>query len=138
MGGLLLHLYGHALLSDQISLEMILICLPFTLLTFNNLLATTWADKQADGHVGKRTLATQLTVRQLRWLYTAVAIAAFLVLILQSDWIAPISVVYTSLLALPMVIWGWRTYTRMHNPYPSSNAMVVFLLAQMMAWYGVS
>ncbi len=138
LGGILLHLYGHALLSDQISLKMILICLPFTLLTFNNLLATTRADQQADGLVGKRTLATQLTVRQLRRLYTAVAIAAFALLILQSGWIIPIPVVYASMLSLPMVIWGWRTYTRIHNPYPSSNAMVVFLLAQMIAWYGMS
>lgn len=138
LGGLLLHVYGHALFSDQIRLKVLLICLPFTLLTFNNLLATTWADKQADKLVGKRTLAAQLTIRHLRRLYAAVAIVAFVLLILLRGWIIPIPVVYASTLALPMVIWGWQTYTRIHNPYPSSNAMVVSLLAQMIAWYTIA
>lgn len=137
LGGILLHVYGHALLSDQIKPEIILICLPFTLLTFNNLLATTWADRQADMMVSKRTLATKLTVRQLRGLYAVVAIAAFVLLIGLGGWIIPTPIVWAGLLSLPVVIWGWLTYTRIHNPQPSSGAMVVFLVAQIIVWYSL-
>ena len=86
-----------------------------------NLLATTWADNDADAQAGKYTLAAQCSVSQLRQLYTLVAIAAFFLLILLHGWLMPKSVVYTSFLSLPMVIWGWRTYTRIHNPYPTSQ-----------------
>jgi len=37
------------------------------------------------------------------------------------------------LLSLPLVIGGWLTYTRTHNPQPSSGVMVVFLVAQIIA-----
>ncbi len=135
LGGLLLHIYGYTILSGQITAEIVAVCLPFTLLAFNNLLATTWADNKADAQVGKNTLATQLSAPQLRRLYAVVAIAAFALLLLLHGWIAPGNVVYAGFLALPMVVWGWHTYTRIHTPYPTSNAMVVMLLAQMIAWY---
>ncbi len=138
LGGLLLHSYGYVILGQQLTIEIIALCLPFTLLTFNNLLATTWADREADALVGKHTLATQLDIPQLRRLYTIVAITAFVSLFMLDSWIIPRTVVWASLLTLPVVIWGWRTYTRIHNPYPTSNAMVVLLLAQIIAWYGIS
>jgi 1,4-dihydroxy-2-naphthoate polyprenyltransferase len=138
LGGLLLHIHGYSVLSPQITLEIVLVCLPFTLLTFNNLLATTWADKEADAQVGKYTLATRLAVSTLRHLYTLVAIAAFALLTVLHGWVIPEPVIYASFLALPLAIWGWRTYTRIHAPYPTSNAMVMMLLAQMVAWYRMS
>lgn len=137
LGGIFLHLYGYAVLSEGITWQVVLMCVPFTLLTFNNLLATTWADKVADAQVGKYTLATQYTPKMLRGLYRVVAMSAFGLLLLLHDVLLPPLVVYASLLALPMVVWGWWTYTRIHNPYPTSNAMVVLLVAQMVAWYFV-
>ncbi len=135
LGGLLLHIYGYAVLSPQITIDIVLLCLPFTLLTFNNLLATTWADRSADASVGKYTLATKFSSARLRQLYIIVAATAFGMLAIFDSWIIPRIVTISSLLALPMVLWGWRTYTRIHNPYPTSNAMLVLLLAQMLAWY---
>lgn len=138
LGGLLLHIYGFVILSDQITIEIILLCLPFTLLTFNNLLATTWADKHADTMAGKYTLATRLPSVQLRRLYSAAAICAFMLLLLLHGRVIPGPVVYASLLAMPLVILGWRTYTRLHSPFPASNAMIVMLLAQILTWYGIA
>ncbi len=135
LGGLLLHLYGYSVLSGGFDLRVGLIVLPFALLTFNNLLATTWADRRADAQVGKYTLATRLTVSQLRRLYAGVAVTAFVLLLLLAGTLLPLPVVLASLAALPLVLWGARTYTRSHNPYPSSNAMVVLLLAQMLGWF---
>lgn len=132
LGGLLLHLYGYAVLSERVSLQVTVICVPFTLLAFNNLLATTWADRKADAQVGKNTLATRLTIPQLRRLYAGAAIGAFAILPFLP---IPREIALGSLLALPMVVWGWRTYTRIHAPYPTSNAMVVLLLVQMIGWY---
>ena len=104
LGGLLLHLYGYAVLGGRISLEVATICIPFTLLAFNNLLATTWADREADAQVGKNTLATRLTIPQLCGLYAIVAVAAFTALpFLQ----VPREITFGSFLALPMVLWGW-------------------------------
>ena len=134
LGGILLHVYGHSVLSGRIDLKVIAGCVPFMLLAFNNLLATTWADRDADAQVGKNTLATRWSISQLRTLYAGVAVIAFALLLLLRGWVLPPSVAYAGFLALPMVVWGWRTYTRIHNPYPTSNAMVVFLLAQMGAW----
>lgn len=134
LGGMLLHLYGYVVLGARITPGIVAVFVPFTLLAFNNLLATTWADREADSQVGKNTLATQFSAQQLRRLYAAVAIAAFALLPLLGGWALPSHVVHVSFLALPFVFWGWRTYTRLHVPYPTSNAMMVWLLAQMIAW----
>ncbi|MBZ0277756.1 MAG: prenyltransferase [Anaerolineae bacterium] len=137
LGGLLLHIYGFSILSGQVTLQITLICIPFTLFTFNNLLATTWADRAADAQVGKYTLATRYSIPQLRRLYRVVALSAFALLLIFAGSVMPAPVAYAGFLALPVVIWGGRTYTRIHAPYPTSNAMVVILLAQMMAWYSI-
>mgnify|MGYP005836403225 CR=1 FL=1 len=131
----MLHIYGHATLSATFDPALLLICLPFTLLTFNNLLATTWADRIADAQVGKFTLATQLPIPHLRRIYALTVLTAFALLLALHAHLIPPVVVYASLLALPLVIWGWRTYSRIDPPYPTSNAMVVMLLAQLAAWY---
>lgn len=137
LGGILLHLYGYAIVTETLTLDVLLAVVPFTMLTFNNLLATTWADRDADFQVGKYTLATQWSRTRLRRLYTGVAMGAFALLVALREVVIPSEVVAASFLALPMVIWGWLTYTRIHAPYPTSNAMVVLLLGQMAAWYSV-
>lgn len=135
LGGVVLHLYGFAIVSREVTLEVALITVPFTMLNFTNLLATTWADREADAQVGKNTLATFVPVPRLRALYTAVVIGAYALLLILALTVLPVEVALGSLLAIPLLIWGWFTYTRIHNPYPTSNAMVLLLLGQMVAWY---
>jgi len=135
LGGMILHLYGYSVVTETMTMPVVAAVVPFTLLVFTNLLATTWADRVADAQVGKFTLATQLSIPQLRLLYGGVALVAFFLLPALYDWALPASVVVGSLAAIPMMLWGWLTYTRIHNPYPTSNAMVVLLLGQMAGWY---
>ncbi|MFP4321442.1 MAG: prenyltransferase [Anaerolineales bacterium] len=135
LGGVFLHLYGYSVLAEDISPGIALAVVPFTMLTFNNLLATTWADREADAQVGKFTLATRYTPQTLRRLYAGVALAAYGLSLALGGWLLPWSVVLGGFLALPVLAWGWRTYTRWHSPYPTSNAMVVFLFGQMLGWF---
>lgn len=130
LGGLLLPLYAYTSLSQRLDVNMVIGLIPLTLLVFLNLLATTWADREADQQVGKFTLATFVPLPRLRLLYTLVLISAYLCLFLC----LPREVMMGSLFALPVSLWGWRTYTRLHSPYPTSNAMLVLLIGQMAAW----
>lgn len=135
LGGMLLHFYGHATASGTFELSLLWICLPFTLLVFVNLLATGWADREADAAVGKRTLATRLSPFVLRRLHGGAGFSALLVLVASAGWLVPLPVVLAGLTAAPFLVFGWQRFTRVHAPYATSNAMVVLLCAQMVAWY---
>jgi 1,4-dihydroxy-2-naphthoate octaprenyltransferase len=133
-GAMLLPLYGYAAQAGRLDLNLALVCLPFFTLAFNNLLATTWADRRADNAVGKFTLATRWQPQQLRALYRLIAFGAFLSLLILRDRLLPPNVFIFSLFALPAVLWGALTYTRQRNPLPSVSAMVLLLTLQLVAW----
>lgn len=135
LGGIFLHGFGYSVVTGTLKVSVILACVPFTLLVFNNLLATTWADHRADAQVGKNTLAVQWPVPRLRMLYGLCLFSALASLFFLHNQIVPLEVVLGSLLAVPLLLWGWFTYTRLHNPYPTSNGMVVFVIGQMVGWY---
>ncbi len=134
LGGILLPLYGYSLQTGQIDWEVVVGCVPFALLVFVNLLATTWADRHADAQSGKYTLATRLTVRRLRWLYFLAVLLYFSLLPLLADRVLPHEVALSGLLAVPLLFWGAATYTRMDSPHPTVFAMVALLLLQLVAW----
>lgn len=137
LGGVLLPLYGYATQSGRLEISVIAACLPFASLVFVNLLATTWADREADCLVGKLTLATRWTIQHLRLLYVSVSIGAFTLLLLLNRWLLPSVVVRTSFLVLPLVVWGAISYTRHRNPFPTVAAMVAMLIVQAAAWWSV-
>lgn len=132
LGGLALALYGYAVAAGRIDAVIVWAILPFTLLVFVNLLATTWPDRVADARVGKRTLATRWPVRRLRWVYVVVAAAAVGLL-----WLLPLPapVVGASLVAVPFLVWGGWAYTRQHSPFPTVAAMVLLAVAQLGGWF---
>ncbi len=66
LGAVALPVYAYSIQSGHVNLQIILACLPFGLLAFNNLLATQWAGRSADAQVGKRSLATLSLVSKLR------------------------------------------------------------------------
>lgn len=134
LGGLALVLYGHAVQSGVVTWRVVLASLPFAALTFLNLLATTWADREADAAVGKLTLATRWSLNKLRYTYWIIALGASLLLFALLGVVFPPLVVWTSLLAFPLLIWGAATYTRWHSPMPSVAAMVLLLFAQIVSW----
>lgn len=137
LGGMLLPLYGYTVQTGRIDGWVIVACLPFTLMAFINLLATTWADREADAQAGKHTLATRLPIVSLRLIYSIAALLCFILLILLSDQTFPQSVAMGSFVTLPLVIWGWLRYTRIHSPHPTVFAMIAFLLTQMLLWLRV-
>lgn len=130
LGGLLLPLYGYTTASGTISLDAIQAWLPFTLVVFINLLATTWSDRAADAAVGKYTLATRWRVFWLRMVYVLAGGMAFICLFAK----LPTAVATLSLFAAPFALVGALSYTRWHNPAPSVLTMLVLLLAQISGW----
>lgn len=135
LGANLLLVYGYIVLSKRFDVWVILTCLPFTLLAFNNLLAVTWVDREADSKVGKRTLATRWPVGRLRILYGLVATASFSLLLLSSNWMTPVEVAIAGLAALPLAIWGLKTYTQNEISHASVYAMVMMMLVQTIVWF---
>lgn len=134
LGGLLLPLYGAAIVHGRIDSAVLVIMAPFALLTFNNLLATTYADRVADQSVGKFTLATQYDDARLRWIYIFVSLLTALALLFIPVRLMPVGVKLASFLAAPVVFQGWRDYTQKHNPVASVSAMVVLLAAQLFGY----
>jgi 1,4-dihydroxy-2-naphthoate octaprenyltransferase len=134
LGGVALPVYAYVVQAGQLDLRAVLIFIPFGMLAFVNLLATTWADREADASVGKYTLATRWPVARLQLIYLAVALGAFIFLLLFANLIFPPIVVLYSFLVLPVLIWGLLVYTRQHSPFPTVAAMTVFLLLQIAAW----
>lgn len=138
LGGVLLPLYGSVVQIGSIDWRVVLVCLPFSGLVFNNLLATTWPDRYADAAVGKYTLATRWPIPRLRTLYLAVAIGSFTIMPVFIFRPFPPVVVLGSFLVLPAVLWGATTYTRRRSPFPTVMAMVLLLAVQLIAWWSVT
>jgi 1,4-dihydroxy-2-naphthoate octaprenyltransferase len=132
LGGVLLPIYGYSVFSNQIDWFIFSAVIPFGMLAFTNLLATTWADKWADAQVGKYTLATRYSKHKLRFLYAGVAGLAYLWVIWQSPY--PPVITWASFIALPISVWGLLRYTRQTNPTPSVFAMITFLTIQLITW----
>lgn len=127
LGGNLLALYGYAVVVDEIRLHVMLMFLPFTGMVFINLLATTWADRDADAIVRKYTLATQLSISTLRQLYALVTLSSYGCLILFANRFIPQEIVVGCLLISPIVVWGYRNYTRILSPHPTVYAMIMMM-----------
>jgi len=134
LGGLALPAYGYATQTGRVDATIVLACLPFALLTFANLLDTTWPDREADAAVGKETLATRWSPRRLHALYILAVASAFALLVALAGGVLPTVVAYGSFLALPFAVWGTVTYTRKRSPFPTVAAMVVLVVVQLVGW----
>ena len=134
LGGIDLPAYGFATQTGTVTRAVVLACVPFGALVFVNLLDTTWVDREADGAVGKRTLATRWSARRLRRLYL-LGVGVWLGSLL---WLGggpiPRPVVGASLLAAPLLAWGAWWYTRRRSPFPTVAAMVLTAVLQTAAW----
>ncbi len=135
LGSNLLPLYSFVTASGGYDIKVSLACLPVTLIAFTNLLAVTWPDRSSDELVGKLTLATRWTPRRLRRVYKIAVIASFTSLFLLEGWILPKEIIYSSLLSLPLLIWGAKTYTRDNVSRATVYGMVVMMAAQTTAWF---
>ncbi|ELZ83040.1 1,4-dihydroxy-2-naphthoate octaprenyltransferase [Haloferax elongans ATCC BAA-1513] len=134
LGGLLLPVYGVLAASGSLTVVDVVPFVPFTLLVFVNLLATTWPDRDPDAAVGKRTLVTRLSTRTLRGLHVGGVVAAYGSLLVATGTVIPVPVTFATLLALPFSVWGAVRYTRSRSPFPAVAAMVVAAAAHFCAW----
>lgn len=134
IGGVLLPLFGVAMVAGTVSLGAVLAVLPFGVAVFLNLLATTWPDRTADATVGKKTLATRWSRDRLRVVYAA-AIGLFVALVV-AFWGSPLPVPVAagSLGIAPAFVYAFRTYTVRESPAPTVAAMVALAIVQTAGW----
>jgi 1,4-dihydroxy-2-naphthoate octaprenyltransferase len=134
LGGVIMPVYGYLSQSTAVPLNFYLSCLPFTIIVFVNLLATTWPDRLADAAVGKFTLVTRLRRRTLRGLFLGLCVAAY-GLLAALLWVeVPAAVVVGGMLALPFSGWAWLRYTKQESPAPAVGAMVIMMVGTLGGW----
>ena len=132
MGAWLLPYFGFVQLSRSLAPWVLVAILPVTFFAFNNLLAITWPDREADAVVGKNTLATRLTPRTLTALHGSCILLSFAGLTLSG---LPPLVVRSSLIAYPVMALGWYTYTRREVSKSTIWALYLLIVAQTLAWF---
>ena len=132
LGAWLLPICGYTVIHHRVDVFIMAAAAPFAMLAFVNLLATHWADRDADRAVGKFTLVTKLSIPQLRILYLLMMLGAYTWVYWYSQY--PPLVKLSSLIVVPLSAWGFVSFTKQHNPAPSVFAMVAFLLAQIISW----
>ena len=137
LGGLVLPVYGAAVVGGRIGF-VALASVPFFLVVLLNLFATQWPDREADGAVGKRTLAVQWPRRRLRVAYVAIALVAALSVVVLQPQVLPVPVAAASAVPAPLLVFGAYGYTRRHVPWPTVSAMVLLAAAQFAAWCWVA
>ena len=137
LGATLAPLYGYMTLTGRIHPTALAAFLPFTALCFLNLLAVTWPDRRGDAAVGKYTLATVWKPSRLRGLYAAGLVVGYSFLVLSTGIVFPGVVTAAGLLALPLSVYGFTTYTRKKVSGEVVWAMVVMSVAQTAAWIAV-
>lgn len=134
LGGVLLPAFGYAAQGGDLEGRILLLFLPFGLHVFLNLLVTTWADRRADGLVGKSTLATRWSRLRLRLVYFLALLAAYILLWLMRGWLMPLPTLAVTFTLLPLAGFAGWAYTRWHSPFPSVLVMVLFVLLQLAGW----
>ena len=133
LGALLLPIYGYVSISGSLDQWIIPTMTPFTLLAYNNLLAVTWPDREADGTVGKKTLAVQWEPRTLRFLHWSV----FILSVGNMGYYAglfPLPVIYVSIPCYILALYGCLTYTRVEICVGSIWGMTFMMVLQSLAW----
>lgn len=124
LGGLLLPLYGVAVMQGTVGPLDAVAFLPFTVTVFCSVMATAWPDRAADAATGKHTLQVRWPVPRLRALHLAATVAwvggSFAVIALDA-----LPMAGAGLLIAPLLLLGHVRYTRGGSPWPSVAAMVL-------------
>ncbi|ELZ49638.1 1,4-dihydroxy-2-naphthoate octaprenyltransferase [Halorubrum coriense DSM 10284] len=134
LGGVALPLYGFAVVAGAVTFPAALATLPFGVVVFVNLLETTWPDRRADAAVGKRTLATRWSPRNLRAAYGVGGAVAAVAAVALAGRVLPPVVTGATLLPLIGLVPGYRRFTRRDEPLPAVATMVALAAATTVAW----
>jgi 1,4-dihydroxy-2-naphthoate octaprenyltransferase len=138
LGGIVLPLYGFAVVSGGVTLDAALAAVPFGLLVFVNLLETQWPDRRADGAVGKRTLATRWSHRRLRAAYALGGLGAAASVVALVGRVVPPVVAALTLFPMLGLVPGYRRFTRREEPLPAVATMVVTAATTTIAWAAIA
>ena len=123
LGGLLLPLYGVAVVASELELLDILAFAPFACAVFASVLATAWPDREADAATGKGTLQVRLARHTLRRIHMSATIA-FVATTVVATVSGAMPLAWAGLAVLPALIVGTAGYTRRRSPLPNVAAMV--------------
>ncbi|WP_435318101.1 prenyltransferase [Haloarchaeobius sp. TZWSO28] len=135
LGGLVLPLYGFAVVGADVDARAVLAVLPFAIYVFTNLLATQWPDRDADATVGKRTLPTRWSHHRLRRAYLASATLSLGSLaVLPFLGLLPPTVGWSSLVVVPVAALAAQRFTVVRSPFPTVAVMVAMAAIQLLAW----
>ena len=135
LGGVLLPLYGYAVVTGTVTVEAALTTIPFVLVVFVNLLETTWPDRAADAAVGKRTLATRWSRTRLRAVYILGSLLAGLSVLALAGTVLPVRLSVLTLCAMGGLVWGSHRFTRRETPFPAVVTMVLVALVMTGGWF---
>jgi 1,4-dihydroxy-2-naphthoate octaprenyltransferase len=131
LGAWLLPFFGFVQISKTTELWVLLVVLPVTFFAFNNLLAVTWPDREADRMIGKNTLATRLDSRSLKMIHGVCTILSLVVLLTME---LPRLVVRSSLVAYPLMVLGWVSYTRKVISSETIFGLHLLIVVQIFSW----
>lgn len=131
LGAWFLPYFGFVQMSGSLAPWVLGAVLPVTFFAFNNLLAVTWPDREADAAVGKNTLATRLRPGTLKTLYGSCILLSLASLTLNR--LSPL-VIRSSLVAYPLMVLGWFTYTRRDVTGSTIWGLHTLIVTQTLAW----
>ncbi len=123
LGGLLLPLFGVALVAGGVNLLDVAAFLPFGLVVMASVLATAWPDRDVDAATGKLTMSVRLDAPTLRRIHL-VASVGFVAATVLSAASGAMPLALSGLLVVPALLVGLRSYTRVRSPLPNVAAMV--------------
>ena len=132
LGAWLLPYFGFVQMSGSLAPWVLVAVLPVTFFAFNNLLAVTWPDRKADAEVGKNTLATRLKPGTLKTLHGSCILLSLASFTLNGN---PPLVMWSSLVAYPLMAHGWLTYTRGEVTGSTIWGLHILIIAQTLAWF---
>jgi 1,4-dihydroxy-2-naphthoate octaprenyltransferase len=138
LGGVVLPLYGFAVVTGRVTLDAALATAPFAFVVLVNLLETQWPDRRADAAVGKRTLATRWSPGRLRAAYGLGSLAAAGSAVALAGRVIPVVVAAGTLVPLFGLVPGYRRFTRREEPFPAVMAMVATAALTTAAWAAVA
>lgn len=133
LGGILMPLSGYIGQTGALSLRTLGALVPITLAVFVNLLSVHWADRAADGAVGRRSIPVLWGTRT-RALYLITTILIFVLVLAGTGTWLPLPVVVASWCTLPIGVWAAARFARDPSPLPGSILMMALFLAQTIGW----
>jgi len=112
IGALLVPLFGYNLQTGQVSLKLLLTCLPFAALIFANMLNVAFPDHAADRATGKRTLVVILGPDRAARLYSVLLVGGYAAPWLTLGWGLPLIVLLAEAAMLPLGVLSLREVRR--------------------------